>query len=605
MLSIYLYGPQKSGFLDLAPDTVLDLEEFAEPFDEELSIGIYSLPVDIPWTENNRLLLGFAERLENFIANNRRYKCDVYDSGFPEMQNAQLTILEKTGTLNYNRGNFSASIGGSKGLFGNAVKNKKLKDLYLNGPITWAGLDSREWATQQMRGAFAQYDYFSFAPVAIENFIQTDRPDYDGEFLAKDVVNNIMTFVSPAVFTFDRPQSANPALPAVSGTAEYIDFRTVPFFKLKYVLRKIFEENGFTVTGAIVDGSEFDHLHIFNNYAIEYYLKGSYVDINKMIVPANHMPDILIKDFLQAVFSFFNIYPSFVNPGEVQLLLRNDIFINKKIFSISNICSSEFTSTISQEESKGGYKLNYGWDGADGYYSERVKELTGKTMVATVATRAALDTLNIGRGFTTDDIAYVECDNMYYAVANATVSPVLWDAYSEDLQPYSSGAEERSIDIAVSTLCTYVEFDVADALFEKRNMVGTRQPGSYRNNRGAIVLNDFGLRLFYIDRLTLPGFVGTQPVSYNHNRDRDNNVIEPYSLAFKGLFGIAENFHKKWQAAKENQEIVKSIIKADTAVMEQLKACNTIELNNILLLPYKTEKTIPLQQSVQISMAVI
>jgi hypothetical protein len=605
MLSIYIYGPKQNGWLNIAKDTVLDMEEFAEAFDEELNIGTYSLPGECPWTDDNRQLLGYSERLENFNTSNRRFKCDVYDGGFPEMQGAQFTILEKKGKLSYTSGSFTFSISGSKGLFGSAIKGKKLADLSLGGPIIWAGYDSRGWATQQVRGAFPQYDYFSFAPVAIENFINKDRPDFDNEFLAKDTVNNVMvTGSGPNDWEFGRPQAAAPTVPAVSGTAEYLDFRTVPFFKTKFILKKIFEENGFAVSGAIVDGNDFDHLYDFNNYAIEYYIISSHVDINRGINPKNHMPDILIKDWLQGIFSLLNIYPSFANPGEVKLLFRDSIFTAKKIYSITNICSPDFSSTIAQEDTKGGYKLNYSWDSNDAYYSERVKEITGKTLVATVATRAALDTLSIFRALTTDDVAYVEADNMYYAVANATGSPILWDAFSEELPSYVFGGEERSVDIGVSTLCTYVEFDVAQALFLKRNKLGTRQPGSYRNNRGAIVLNAFAQRVFYINRRYL-GTGVLQPVSYNHNRDAANTIIEPYSLAFKGVYGLAQNFHARWQAAKENMEIVKSSIMANTAVITQLKACNTIEMNNILLLPYKIEKTIPLQPNVQISMSVI
>jgi len=606
LLSIYVYGPIINGWMDVAPDISLEIEEFAEAFDEDLSIGTYSLPGDFPWTDHNRLLLGYGERLENFNTSNRRFKCDVYDNGFPQMQGAQLTILEKKGNLSYSRGTFTASISGSKGLFGSAIKNKKLKDLYLGGPIIWTGMDSREFAKNVMINSFPQYDYFSFAPVAIENFIDKDRPDYDNEFLARDTVNNVMvTGIGINDYVFGRPQSAAPTVPAVSGTPEYLDFRTVPFFKLKYVLRKVFEENGFTVTGAIVDSTDFDHLHIFNNFGIEYYITSSYLDINKIITPANHMPDIYIKDFLAGIFGLFNIFPSFVNPGEVKLVFRDSIFTAKKIFSISNICSPEFISTITQEESKGGFKLNYTWDSKDDYYSERVKDLTGKTLVATVAKKSDLDTLVIGRALTTDDIAYVEADNMFYAVANATSIPILWDAFAEDLPSYSVGGEERNIDINVSPLCTYVEFDAGDALYEKRNKVGTRQPGSYRNNRGALVLNDFSLRLFYINSNNIDGSGVVQPYSYNHNRDKDNNVIEPYTLAFKGTFGIAQKFHLRWQEAKENQEIVKIDIAADTAVMEQIKACNTIELNNILLLPYKLEKTMPLKNQVSFYVSVI
>ncbi len=598
MLQIYLYGPFYEGFLDINPNTELEIEDLSGIFDEDLSTGLYSLPVELPWTDRNRKLFGFAERLQNFNTTPKQYRCDVYDRGFPELTNAQLTILERSGLFSYKKGSFNASIAGTKGLFGSVIKSKTLQDLKLGGTIKWTNKDSREFANDVMHGNEPDYPYIVFAPVAIEGFIDTGRTDYTTEFLAKDTVNNLMLNNGPDYF-FGRPQSGNPTLPATSGTEEYVDFFTVPFFKLKYVLQKIFTENGYTASGSFIDSSDFDDLVIFNNYGIENYV--SNVDINRSIYPSNHLPKMEIKDFLKSIFDFFNIYPVFNGSNNVQLVYRKQTITNRNILSLNDVCSKEFTATVEGTGDESGYKLNYTWDSNDGYYSDRVKDLKDKNLVATVAKFSDLANLNLNQQLTTDDIVFVQADNLYYRVANALNNPILWDAYAENLYEYNNGKGERNIAPNLSTLCTYVEYDNGEALYKKRNYVGTRQLGSYRNNKGTVVLNDFRLRIFYVKQLPIGGGY-TVPVSFSHNRDKNNNIVEKYSLSWHGEDGIATNFHKSWQQVKENNDVVKTELRASQKLLSELQAYNIYEIDNILYLPYKIERKIPLDGKLTISL---
>ncbi len=593
MLQIYLYGPTHQGFLNVNPETVLEVEEHSEPFDEDLSIGTYTLPTDIPWTDNNKKLFGFSERLENFNRMPKQFKCDVYDDGFPEMISAQLTILEKSGTFSYSTGSFSTSIAGTKGLFGTLIKNKKMTDLVLGGPITWTGKDSRQFAYDVMTGVELGYPYIAFAPVAIEGFIQEDRPDFTEEFLARDTVNTIVIKDAGTTWEFGRPTSADITIPTNPGEDEYVDYRTVPFFNLKYVLKKVFEENNFKVTGAFVDGTDFDNLFMFNNFGIEDYLPWfpSFVDLNKTITPANHMPDISIADFLRGVFALFNIYPTFQNAQEVKLVYRKTLLSNKQIFSLNEYVDKVFNSQFENSEPENGYTLDYQWDSADQYYSDRVKDLSDKTYIGSVRTFADLETLDPGRPLTTRDYAYVEADNLYYLVANSLTTPKLWDAYAENLDKYIVGNGDGAPEINISPLATYVEFDDVDALYEKQLYVGTRQPGSYINNKKTLVKNTFGLRIFYIKYLW-HGSVEI-PQTFTHNRDKDDNVIVPYSLAWSGDYGLAKNFHNIWQDARQNGQVVKTTIKADHKILAEIRNANCLEIDNILYLPYKLERTIP------------
>lgn len=603
MLQIYLYGPNESGFLDLAPGTVLDIESLSEPFDEDLSTGEFSLPIDFPWTENNRRLTGFAERLENFGKKEKSWRVTVYNDLFPEVPSAMLTILEKSGSFSYQRGSFSATISGSKGIFGSLIKNKTLQDLK-TGVITWKDMDSRSFAKAVMAGRYPQYPYMAFAPVAIEDFFPTgEGTGADTEFLARDTVNTIITSGFSG-YVFGRPLSTNEGLPAPAGNPEYMNYRTVPFFNLKWVLKKSFEDFGFTVTGDFLDGTDFDDLYIFNQYGVENYAPTIAQDFNRSITPSNHLPKMLIADFIKSVLGLFNIYAGFTGVNQLQLHYRKKDLVNRKILSLNGICSSQFSSAYENAGStENGYKLNYVVDSNDSYFGEQVKDVSDKTLMATVATVVGLATINAGRQLTTNDIAFVESENLYYVVADATASPVKWEVYAERLNAYVSGNGDRSVDCNISTLCTYVEENATTGLREKRNYVGCRQPGSYISNKGVKVVNDFGLRIFYIKKRSINNIEIL--VSFNHSRDVVNNKIVPYSLAWQGADGMAKSFHQVWQDMKENMQVVKTSIQTDQKVMQELKENNCYEIDNVLYLPYKTYPTIPLGKDMEIDLVAL
>ena len=586
MLQIFLHGPFSSGWLDVAPETSLSMEGLTELFDEDLSVGEFSLPVEIPWTPRNRKLFNFAERLENFGNAKKFFTCDVYDRGFPELISAKLTILERTGTFAFTKGSFSASIAATRGLYGSLIKGKSLKDLQLGGTINWSTEDSRHFAYNVMTGVYPQYNYIAFAPVAIEDYIDAKRPDYNGEFLRRDCVNNVI--VQGSTWTFGSPNLTTGA-PVLSGDG-YIYFRTIPFFKLKYVLKKCFEEFGFTVSGDFMSSTDFDDVVIFNNWSIDNMATSNQVDYNRSITPANHMPDMPIAEFLKAWLGYLNLYPVFTGATDVQLRSRSLLLKNKVVYGITNICTTNFTSTYQNTDNTTGYKLAFAPGGSDSFFSDRVKDIKDKILAASVARRSDLDALNVGYQLTTNHIAYVQADNLYYQVADGTSTPLKWDVYAEALNDYVKGDGARSIEVKLAPLCTYAEKNTATALFEKRDYVGCKMPGSYINNLGTRVKNPFDLLVFYIQMRNINGV--TKPVSFNGCRDVANNKILPYSLAWSGDDGIA-GLHDGWQSVQDSGEIVKTTILYDQRIRSEIEKSNTLEINGVQFLLNKQERNIP------------
>lgn len=595
MLQIYIYGANTQGWLDVSESTALSMESMSDIFDEDLTVGEFSLPVELPWTGKNRKLLGFTERLENFKTKNNYWRCDVYENGWPEMVSAKLTILEKSGVFSYRRGAFNATIAGTKGLFFSLIKNKKMPQLNLGGTITWEEANSRQFAEAHMKGATPQYQHIAFAPVAIENFFNTQRNDYDGEFLVKDTVNNIIvTGSTDNDWTFDRPDPDNPAQAVPENSVLARNYRTVPFINLKYVLTKVFEEHGFKVTGEFIDSADFNDLYIFNQYSLENYKSYFTGDSNRVINPKNHVPNILIKDWLVGFCNTFCLFPRFLNKNEVRLIYRKSHLRNRQVVGISEHCAEEFSSTFQNPDDGTGHTLQFEFDSNDSYPSDRIKDLKDKNMVATVAHWGALFTLDIGRQLTTDDIAFVVADNMYYQVADGTPGNLKWDVWSEALGEYISGDGERSQQLSMAPLCTYVQFNETSGIYERINMAAASMNGSYVNNKGVRITHDFGNRIFYIRKIyQIVGGNVNLPTSFVHNSGRQGGKIVPYSLALTGTDGLVANFHSGWQMLKDKMEVVKTTMHINQKVLQEMNTASMLEINNTLFLPYKTERTIP------------
>ena len=591
MLQIYIYNNDNSGFLDLNPGTVLDMESVTDLFDEELRLGEFSLPIEIPWTNRNRKIMGFYERLANKKAVVEYWRVDVYDDGLPEFTNAKMTILERAGRFTYTSGNFSATVSGSKGYFGSLIKNKKLQDVNWGLPVTYTGQSSRDFATDVMKGLHPELN-IAFAPVAYEDFFKSGFQSYTDVLMAGGTANTIVITGSGADdWQFGRPDPNNPAQVLPIGVQFYYDYRSIPYFQLKYIIRKLFSSLGFKISGAILDSPDFDDLYIFNNFALESYYRlffgtDEIFDYTDSIYTSNHLPEMLVSDFLRGIFNFFNMKASF-RGSEVVLSFRENV--SKTRNPLKMRADLHFESVYAEQQNKG-YTLNYTWDTNDSYPQDRIKDITQMTLLATVYTADELGAIGYGYG-TTSHIALVTSENMYYVIADSTTSPVVWEPWSERLQPYVKGEGENNIELGISTLCTAVELNTETELNERKPYVGCRQRGSYITyNRYSTIREPFGLRLFYIKKKLVGG--NNIPVSFNHD-----TTLERYSLSLQGTEGIAENFHVQWQELKANMETIKTQIPVTRKTLEEFLLADSVEIHNVHVLPYKIERSVPLKGS--------
>lgn len=582
----------------MLPNARLEIDRPSDAFDEDLTTGEFSLPIEIPWTENNRIILGFSERIENFTSQKiLSWVCDVYEYGYPAMLNASVNLLGKEGMLTYNTGRFTANISASRGQFGNSTKGKTLKDFKYAENITWAGYDSRQFATRHAKGQFPALHFMAFAPVVIQEYFDTSK-NYYGEFLVGDTVNNLIsTGAGSNDWVFGRPLSDAPSTATSPGHVEHVDYRTVPFFKAKFILKQLITELGYSVEGAVLNSPLLDDLYIFNSRSIENYDFSLKVDNNRKIIISNHLPDIPAVDFLRGMFKFLNVFPTF--PGGLNMVLNDrSLFIARKdILDVSKDVLNLFSAECTPVEEQGGYTLDYEMDGDDQYFSEAVREIDDKTIVGNVNIRTQLATFTINRPFTTDDLVYVEAENMYYSYADTEDGIKLWNAYAEKLHPLKVGNGSRAVSIGAGTLATYMELDEASGLYRRFSKLCTRQQGCYINNKGTLVKSAFSLRFFFIKNHVIGG--NSYPVSFNHRTNTAGTEMTPLSLALQGSKCLGE-LHKPWQDMQNHPEKYTLTLAANRKLLNALEVNNMIMVNNVVLLPVSTSLAIPMQATIKV-----
>jgi hypothetical protein len=585
------------GVVDLLPNTRLEIDRPTDPFDEDLSSSEFSLPIEIEWTENNKKIFGFSERMENFLLEKvNSWICDVFD-GYPELINASINLLEEQGSITYDKGRFTANVSAARGQFGTQARPKYLKDFSYGPEITWLNDESRVFATKHAKGLVPGMTHFAFAPVVIQEYFDTSK-NYYGEFLAQDTVNNLIsTGVGTNDWLFGRPLSDTPTIPSAPGHAEHVDYRTIPFFKLKYILQQLIQQLGYTIAGTALETAILEDLYIYNTRSIEDYDFSLKIDKNRKIIPGNHLPDITVVDFLRNSFQFLNVYASFPGGQVIELKQRSNFMDTRRILDVTAICVKEFSSQYVATEDQGGYTLDYEHDGSDAYFSEAVRDISDKTFVATVNVRTQLGTLNIGRLLTTEDIALVNSENLYYRVADATVSPVLWSAYAEKLHPLVVGNGNRTVSTGAGTLATYIELDEPSGLYRRFSKLASRQAGCYINNKNILVKNEFSLRFMLIKHQVIGG--NSYPVSFNHNTTPTGTAITETSLALQGEKSIGA-LHKTWQDMQSHPKKYMLQLLADKKLKIDLDQHNMIMLNNVVMVPRMISLAIPLGETVKV-----
>lgn len=594
MLAIKLYNILgEPHILDLLPNTVLSMESIMPAFDDELEQGEFSLPINIPMSDRNRVFMGFPENLnsEHVID---QWRCDVYSQGVLILSDANLRILSHEGRFDHLNGTYSCNISGTKSLYGKAIKGKKLTDLELGGSVTWdIAIDSRTFAKNVMSDtAYDQYkDRFVFVPVVMQDYFDTTRDDYNNEKITNNTVNNIVAnpaFVDGWDFGVDDGTSG--LIP--SSTAGYEMHRSIPFFKLRYVVEQCFKEHGWNVSGSFFTMPDMDRLLVYNTCSLEKYDPLFPVETGRVLIPSNHVPDISIYEFLKRLQNGFNLKIIFSENNTVHINLRENITQNNAIKDFSDKAIVNYNQAQRNPIYENGFTLKYELDARDAYWSDRVKDAKDFNLVATVNLFSDIAGLTLS-GLDSSSIIFVQNENYYYIYNEITT---IFEPYCEELWEYKSGKGEINYTAGFAPLCEHYDID-SGGVWLKMNKVAARQQGCYFNSKYQLVKNEFGLRLFFWRGESTDSYTDL-PRSYSHCFNANGDQIGSLSLAWKHELGLYTQRWESWITRMKYSWDIKAQLLLSINDLSTLSERDIIQINNNQFVIKRSEYDLPLLASV-------
>lgn len=586
MLRIKAYSSTGEAYnIHLAPNAKLSLEMMMPAFDTNLEEGTFSMPITIPWTDDNRRFFGFPEMLNsaNTVPNDT-WRCDVYDNDIIQLEDAQLRLLSHNGNLYYSNGSYQFNISGSQSRYGLAIKGKKLRDLELGGRITYDTLtyNTRMFATAVMSDpAFSNIkDKIQFAPIRNPEYLNRDREDV-GSVVAvfEDTLNYIHTDLSyPLGWSFELPS-----------TAQHDFYRTVPFLNFFYIIRKCFEEFGYKVSGTFFELPSFDKLFLFNNFSIEKYDIVNQLDSTNYINPKDHVPNISIYEFLAAIQLTFCTKMIF-NGNEVYINLRENPLQLSTIKTLTSHAGNVYQNAQRNPMYHEGFVVRFEPDSNDTAWSDFVKDTSTITLHASVELYTDLATIASPND---DTFVYVKAENYIYQFQTGTGS---WVRYAEGLWEHKEGDGKEVFTLPISPLTE--SYTVGSfSLGVKDNMCGYRGEGSYKTYNQFPVENPYGLRLFYIIEETTASYTD-RPRSAAHNYNADGTKILPISLSITHEDGLYNKRWKQWIEMLKNSTTITIPISLTPTEFSSLKENDILQIQGMNFIIQKLEPDLPIRGDV-------
>lgn len=252
---------------------------------------------------------------------------DLYSDG-QRIFKGVLYLTDTITKLNTGGAKIQAVIGDGKNNLSSKWEGKTLKDLELCGPIVIENTDetydpefvtdpgtiinspTTDWAEDVVNNG---HPYFCFPTV--RNVGMTY-----GSAITPNLINPWVSGVGMLRMDATKCNAAKVEFMGIANTAPYVLNTIAPMFYYRKVLEHCFSEFGFTLKGAFLD--QIDDVILLNTHCIvkprfilydtvnELFepitLFKRYDEMTTTITPANHMPELAIKDFVQDFLISFN-----------------------------------------------------------------------------------------------------------------------------------------------------------------------------------------------------------------------------------------------------------------------------------------------------------
>lgn len=438
-------------------------------FSHENTVSDFTLPVDLPLTDDIIKALNFP----NVLANpnlKRDYECDVIVDGIYQTKSTLRVLSTKLKGKTC-----SVSIIGNYGSFSRIVGDAKVNSLTLDGvrtignananyvPLRTAAQGSQLGGTSS--GIYLDVYYKgSTTPTHMYNVLTgATITDYIFGITCDEKIN--LEFIHDSLKTDEEVISiinaydtgmggyTDPLIHyfnAALGTSGINDAHFssnrlfwVPQFRLVYILRKSFEEFGFTVSGDIFTDPEFFKIVLHNTFAINSYsytlasqglapYYDMYIDCKSTSInPQNHVPRISIKLWHQEVAKIYNLQYIIDYSSKTVRVVRLKNTHTLPVVDLTSKAFPEPEIKYEKDNFVNGYEFSFDWDANDGASGENVQDdVRDYAFLGSVNSKNVLNSFS---GAVVNDIAYVRAENAYYQFGGSD-----WFFYSHNMGKYKT-----------------------------------------------------------------------------------------------------------------------------------------------------------------------
>ena len=352
------------GYLDIPEKLTLQLELLNPLYNGNAFDSGYTYPIELPNTPNNLRLTRFPNQLDSTISGREPLPCSVFSEG--------VKIIE---------GSITITSVNSKKIIAFILKNgveikkaeEKLKSIDFGGDRVVANPPATYMKDHAHAASLGDVDSgwdYVFFPVHNPSFYdgKTDfglgpHHNYSGYMNLWDFNyqkfwsnTNIFQIVNNGNGEYQNPD--NPPAPS----------NFVPFPYLIYVLRRVAAHLGLTLSGDWIRDPGVKRLTMFNTYALDksfLYSTGMvnvYHNEATTINIANHLPDITIAEFINALGKGFKLRVS-IDSKTKRLILNTYSAIASNELDFTGRIANDFSIDI--KESSEGYTLKLQPDDSD------------------------------------------------------------------------------------------------------------------------------------------------------------------------------------------------------------------------------------------------
>lgn len=483
-------------------------------FDREMKAYDFTYPVTLPLSQDVKKALNYPD----IVANPNLKK--EYDAFLAISGGDMIRVTLRLVRTDVKAQTCEVSLLGDYGSYGKLVQDKKLNELEMGGirvigQVSTSSTDL-QWAFRSGGTNTALFRYFSCDSDQHMNAIADGTIDADYRFpfcvdWKGDYPYINVDFPLPSGQSYISAEKRSlinayyyinsttrgyrdPVKEYIQGTYQITSRLTkdrlfwVPMFKVSYLLKRCFEEFGFTVYGDIFNNAAFKEVVLYNTFAINScYISEQAVTISggkryegriwhdaTKINPKNHVPPMPIIDFLSDVAKLCNLKYD-INYSNLTVTVKHmesPVPIGGDIIDLTDKAFPMPVINHEEQVYQNGFEFHFESFEHLGELRGEIKDDVSKyTYRGNVANHTQLGGISSPAAF---DIVYVKSENAWYMYSGTQ-----WDFYTYHLLKYTTGTGENKAKI--STKITPMPMD-------KYYQVGLLQDGNYALGTGDPIL---------------------------------------------------------------------------------------------------------------------